>query len=128
MEKKIVLIALLFGFISIVLGAFGAHALKKVLQTEQLNSFEVGVRYLMYHAIFLLFISNTSSLLSNQKSTIFYLTVLGVFLFSGSIFLLATSAISGINFKFLGPITPIGGLLLISAWGMSFYYIILKKG
>ena len=54
MEKKILLTALIFGFVSIVLGAFGAHALKKVLSPDQLTSFEVGVRYMMYHALFLL--------------------------------------------------------------------------
>ena len=53
MDKKIILTALVFGFISIVLGAFGAHALKKVLTPEQLFSFEVGLRYLMYHGFFL---------------------------------------------------------------------------
>lgn len=127
MDKKILLIALLFGIFSIVLGAFGAHALKKTLSPEQLASFEVGVRYLMYHALFLLFVGTTSTLLPEQKNTIMYLTLVGILMFSCSIFLLTTSSITGINFKFLGPITPIGGLLLIAAWGMFFYYLIVKK-
>jgi len=128
MEKKILLTALIFGFISIVLGAFGAHALKKTLTVEQLSSFEVGVRYMMYHALFLMFLSTTNLVLPEQKNIIFYLAFLGTLFFSFSIFLLSTSSLTGINFKFLGPITPVGGLLLIAAWAMTFFYIITKKG
>ncbi len=128
MEKKILLLALAFGFISIVLGAFGAHALKKVMQPEQLQSFEVGVRYMMYHAIFLLFIGTTSYLTPEQKNIVFYLAFFGTLFFSVSIFLLTTSSVSGLNLKFLGPITPVGGLLLIASWGMTFFYILTKKG
>ena len=128
MDKKIILTALVFGFISIILGAFGAHALKKVLTPEQLSSFEVGVRYLMYHGLFLLFIGTTQMLLPEQKNIVFYLTLFGTLLFSGSIFLLSSSGATGMNFKFLGPITPIGGLFLIASWVMAFYYISIKKG
>ena len=127
MDKKILLIGLAFGIISIILGAFGAHALKKVLSVEQLSSFEVGVRYLMYHALFLLFVGTTTMLLPEQKSIILYLTLFGIILFSGSIFLLSSSGVTGINFKFLGPLTPLGGLLLIGSWGIFFYYLIVKK-
>jgi uncharacterized membrane protein YgdD (TMEM256/DUF423 family) len=128
MEKKILLTALVFGFVSIVLGAFGAHALKKVLHPDQLNSFEVGVRYMMYHALFLAFVSSTTFLLPEQKNVVYNLALFGTLFFSVSIFLLSTSAVTGINFKFLGPITPLGGLLLIASWGMTFFYIIGKKG
>lgn len=127
MDKKILLFGLAFGIISIILGAFGAHALKKVLSVEQLSSFEVGVRYLMYHALFLLFVGTTTMLLPEQKSIILYLTLFGIILFSGSIFLLSSNGVTGINFKFLGPLTPLGGLLLIASWGMFFYYLIVKK-
>lgn len=127
MDKKILLIGLAFGIISIILGAFGAHALKKVLSLDQLSSFEVGVRYLMYHALFLLFVGTTTMLLPEQKSIILYFTLFGIILFSGSIFLLSSSVVTGINFKFLGPLTPLGGLLLIASWGMFFYYLIVKK-
>ncbi len=128
MDKKIIRTALVFGFISILLGAFGAHALKKVLAPEQLSSFEVGVRYMMYHAFFLLFVSMTTFMEIKQKKIVFYLTLFGTILFSGSIFLLSLSEVIGLNFKFLGPITPIGGLLLIASWAISFYYIGIKKG
>lgn len=128
MDKKILITALGFGFVSIVLGAFGAHALKKVLTIDQLNSFEVGVRYMMYHALFLLFLGTTSIVLPEQKNVIYNLTLSGTLFFSVSIFLLSTQTLSGLNFKFLGPITPIGGLLLIAAWATTIYYIITKKG
>ena len=127
MNKKIILNALIFGIISIVLGAFGAHALKKMLSVDQLSSFEVGVKYLMYQAFFLFFIGTTQMVLEKQKRIIFYLTLGGTILFSGSIFLLTTKTVSGIDFKLLGPITPIGGLLLIISWGITFYYIVVKK-
>ncbi len=127
MERKIILTALIFGFLAIVLGAFGAHALKKILSSEQLNSFEVGVRYLMYHALFLLFIGTTQLLLPEEKTTIYYLALFGTLIFSGSIFLLTTMPITKINFKFLGPITPIGGLLLLGAWFWLFIKIYKKN-
>ncbi|MFK7050991.1 MULTISPECIES: DUF423 domain-containing protein [Flavobacterium] len=127
MDKKILLTALLFGAVSIILGAFGAHALKKILNSDQLVSFEVGVRYMMYHAFFLLFLGTTSIILPEQKNVIFNLVVGGVLFFSVSIFLLSTQSITGLNFKFLGPITPVGGVLLISAWVIAFYYIFTKK-
>lgn len=116
MERKIVITAALFGAVAIILGAFGAHALKKVLSADELVSFETGVRYQMYHALFLFFVATTSLVGEKTKETILYLTLVGVIFFSGSIYLLATRSLSGINFKFLGPVTPVGGLLLISAW------------
>lgn len=127
MSQKIVLTALLIGALAIVLGAFGAHGLKKFLTVEQLNSFEIGVRYQMYHALFLLFVSQTNYITDKQKLVVFVLTLLGILLFSGSIYLLATSTITNIKAKFIGPITPLGGLLLISSWIYLFYCIIAKK-
>ncbi|HLW63251.1 MAG TPA: DUF423 domain-containing protein [Flavobacterium sp.] len=127
MNKTIIGTAAILGFISIILGAFGAHALKEVLTPEQLVSFETGVRYQMYHALFLLLVGVTNFLAEKQKKTIFILTLTGVLLFSGSIYLLATQSISGINFKFLGPVTPIGGLSLILSWGLLTFYAFGQK-
>jgi len=127
MSKKIIGTAAILGFISIILGAFGAHALKEVLTAEQLVSFETGVRYQMYHALFLLLVGITDFISEKQKKIIFTLTLTGVLLFSGSIYLLATQNISGINFKFLGPVTPIGGLLLILSWGLLTFYAFGQK-
>jgi uncharacterized membrane protein YgdD (TMEM256/DUF423 family) len=127
MSQKIVLTALIIGALAIVLGAFGAHGLKKFLAIEQLNSFEVGVRYQMYHALFLLFVAQTNYITDKQKTIVFLLTLIGIVLFSGSIYLLAISKITNIKAKFLGPFTPIGGLLLISSWIYLFCCIIAKK-
>jgi len=127
MNKTIIGTAAILGFISIIFGAFGAHALKEVLTPEQLVSFETGVRYQMYHAFFLFFVGMASFLTEKQRKVIFTLTLVGVLLFSGSIYLLATQVISGINFKFLGPVTPIGGLLLILSWGLLTFYCFGQK-
>ena len=127
MDKRILLVAAILGVTAIILGAFGAHALKKVLSVEQLATFEVGVRYQMYHALFLLFIGTFSFLGEKERSIIFYLTIVGVLFFSGSIYFLATNTITNLKTKFLGPITPIGGLFLVSAWVYLFYAVLSKK-
>jgi uncharacterized membrane protein YgdD (TMEM256/DUF423 family) len=127
MEKKILLAACTLGFLAIIFGAFGAHALKKSLTVEQLNSFETGVKYQMYHALFLLFIGATQIITLKEKTIIFYLTLTGVFFFSGSIYVLTTNGLTEIKSKLIGPITPIGGLLLILSWGYLFYAILTKK-
>ncbi|WP_299517036.1 DUF423 domain-containing protein, partial [uncultured Flavobacterium sp.] len=113
MNRKIILFASILGVISIILGAFGAHALKEVLNENQLVSFETGVRYQFYHALFLLFLGTSVLLSDKTKNIILTLVLVGVLFFSGSIYLLATNDLTSIDFKFLGPITPIGGLLLI---------------
>lgn len=121
MDKKIISTGAVLGMIAIILGAFGAHALKKVLSVEQLVTFETGVRYQMYHALFLLFIGLLPSLSQKAKNSIYYLVVFGVLFFSGSIYLLATNDLTSFDFKVIGFITPIGGFLLISAWAMLIF-------
>lgn len=116
MERKITSIAAILGMIAIILGAFGAHTLKKLLSLEQLNTFETGVKYQMYHALFLLFIGMTSIISEKAKKNILKLVVIGIFFFSGSIYLLATNDLTCFDFKVIGFVTPIGGLLLIFAW------------
>jgi uncharacterized membrane protein YgdD (TMEM256/DUF423 family) len=127
MEKKILLAACTLGFLAIIFGAFGAHALKIILSIEQLNSFETGVKYQMYHALFLLFIGTTQILTLKEKTIIFYLTLIGVLFFSGSIYVLTTNGLTGVKSKLIGPVTPIGGLLLILSWGYLFFAIFSKK-
>lgn len=124
MNKKILLTASIFGIFAIIFGAFGAHALKKTLSIDQLSSFETGVKYLMYHSLFLLFLGTTNSILETSKKAIFYLVFFGVTTFSGSIFLLSTIPISNINFKPIGFITPIGGIILLTAWFLMFFKIL----
>ena len=116
MDKKIISTAAFLGIIAITLGAFGAHALKKTLSLDQLVTFETGVRYQMYHALFLFYIGLMSDLSQKTKKTIYYLVLSGVLLFSGSIYLLATNVLTAFDFKTIGFITPIGGVLLILGW------------
>ena len=127
MDRKIISTAAVLGFIAIILGAFGAHALKKVLTIEQLASFETGVKYQIYHALFLLFAGSTNLMSEKAKKTLYYLVVFGVILFSGSIYLLATKNVTNVDFSVIGFITPIGGLLMIIAWGLVFLNILKKK-
>jgi uncharacterized membrane protein YgdD (TMEM256/DUF423 family) len=125
MEKKTISTGALLGMIAIILGAFGAHALKNILSSEQLSTFETGVRYQMYHALFLLFVGTTHFINQKSKKIIYNLTVMGTILFSGSIYLLATNSITSIDFKIFGFVTPVGGLLLISAWIKLFFDILM---
>ncbi|MEN9980942.1 MAG: hypothetical protein RL542_729 [Bacteroidota bacterium] len=127
MNKKITATAAFLGMVAIILGAFGAHALKKVLSPEQLISFETGVRYQMYQAFFLFVLATQNDIVEKTKKTIYTLVVLGVLFFSGSIYLLSTMGITGINFKSIGFITPIGGLLLIVAWGLLCFSILKTR-
>ena len=127
MTKKILTTASILGAIAIILGAFGAHALKKVLSVDQLSTFETGVKYQMYHALFLLVIPSLTTLSDKAKKTILILVQSGVLLFSGSIYLLATNDLTAFNFKIIGFVTPIGGGLLIAAWCVLIYQNWAKK-
>lgn len=116
MNRKFILLGSFFALVAVILGALGAHALKEVLSMEQLNSFNTAVAYQMYHGLALIAISSTQLLTARCKKVLFYLIGVGVLIFSGSIYLLVGAPIFELNLGFLGPITPVGGLLLISAW------------
>lgn len=117
-------IGALFGLTAIVFGAFGAHALKKIMSPEQLASFETGVKYQMYHALVLLMLSFNMNLDTSLERYMVYCFVLGTFLFSFSIYGLCISGAKGKKWTFLGPLTPLGGLFLVVGWGLLFYYFI----
>lgn len=127
MNKKIISTAAILGAIAIILGAFGAHALKKVLDADQLATFETGVKYQMYHALFLLFVGTSDLVSEKAKKAIYYLVVTGVVFFSGSIYLLATNDLTSFDFRVIGFVTPIGGFLLIVAWFWLFFDFFKKK-
>lgn len=128
MNKRILILASILGLTSVIIGAFGAHGLEEVLDAEQLQTFEVGVRYQMYHALFLLFIGLTEKISVKTKSTIFYLVFVGVIFFSGSIYGLATNNLTGFDFKKIALITPVGGALLIASWAILLInFLKLKK-
>lgn len=117
-------IGALYGLLAVVFGAFGAHALKKRFTAEQLNSFETGVKYQMYHALVLLMLGFNLNLETPLEKYIVYCFIIGVFLFSFSIYGLCLSASKGKKLKFLGPITPLGGLFLTMGWGLLLYSFI----
>ncbi len=127
MKTFTLVIGAIYGLLSIILGAFGAHALKKVLSVEKLASFEVGVRYQMYAALFLLIVGYILRFETTSEKWISILMIAGTFIFSFSIYLLSFSEVSSVNFKFLGPITPIGGLMMIISWAMLIFYFLKNK-
>ena len=127
MDRKVIATAAVLGLTGIVLGAFGAHGLKKVVSPEMVIVFETGVRYQIFHALFLLFVGTTTYLTDKAKKSILWLTVGGVFLFSVSIYFLAINTLLPFDFAKFGWITPIGGLLLIGAWAVLFLNIIKQK-
>ncbi|TMU54834.1 DUF423 domain-containing protein [Flagellimonas algicola] len=110
-----------YGLLAVVLGAFGAHALKKKLTPDQLHSFETGVKYQMYHAIVLLVLAFNLGFDNALDSYIVNCFVFGTLLFSFSIYGLCMSAAGGKKLRFLGPITPLGGLLLVAGWALLLY-------
>ncbi|MEG0187599.1 DUF423 domain-containing protein [Algoriella sp.] len=118
MKNLVLTIASLYGMIAIILGAFGAHAFKKFLPDEKLASFEVGVRYQMYHAIALLAIGMYFQFDKSLERSAAWCLILGTFVFSVSVYLLSFADHWGANLKFLGPITPLGGLLMVVGWGL----------
>lgn len=127
MNKTILATGLVFGLLAVILGAFGAHGLKKVLSPEEINTFETGVKYQMYHALFLILLGTVTIASEGTKKVVFYLTVIGVLLFSFSIYLLATNSLTSFDFRKIGFVTPIGGTLLIAAWGYLLFGILTKN-
>jgi uncharacterized membrane protein YgdD (TMEM256/DUF423 family) len=126
--KTLLLIASFFAFSAVLLGALGAHALKESLEPAALESFKTGVRYQAWHALALLFLAlaQKHGIVANTKG-IGLLFTLGVVFFSFSIYFLSTRAISNLTVNWLGPITPIGGLLLMTGWALLFVSIWRSK-
>ena len=122
MNQFTLLFATFFGMLAIIIGAFGAHALKKILNEDQQKSFETGVKYQMYHAIVLLILGFQLEFNQQVESYIVYCFISGVILFSFSIYGLVISSAKNKKMRFLGPITPLGGVLLTLGWGMLFYF------
>jgi uncharacterized membrane protein YgdD (TMEM256/DUF423 family) len=124
MRKTFLMITAILGALTIILGAFGAHALKEVLSSDSLKSFETAVRYQMYHVLVLLFTNTTQILTEKTKNNISYTLLIGVLLFSGSIYAIT---VGGISAKTIWFVTPIGGLFLIVSWLILLYGFIKSK-
>ena len=123
-SQLVLLSATFFGALAIILGAFGAHALKKTLTPELMQSFETGVKYQMYHAIALLVIGLQLNLDTTLEKTSAWCFIIGIILFSFSIYGLCISSAKGNKIKILGPITPLGGLCLLAGWGFLFIHFL----
>lgn len=122
MKNPFLILASFFGATGVALGAMGAHALKAkvaegVMTQDQLAGFDTGTKYQLMHAIVLLFVfffynQNPTKLVKISG----WLFAIGILFFSGSIYGLSTMGISEMNFRFMGPVTPLGGILLIAGW------------
>lgn len=102
--------------LTIAIGAFGAHGLKALVSAEDVATFETGVRYQMYHVFALLILGMAKGTNNSNRKWVFWLFMMGVILFSGSIYLLALNEVLPFSTKWLGPVTPIGGLAFITGW------------
>jgi len=117
MNKSFFVVAGIFGALAVGFGAFGAHKLKELITPDQLEIYQKGVSYQFYHTI-ALFI--TAFLLERNDSKYFkwagYCFIIGIILFSGSLYLLSMNDMLGLNKNIIGPITPIGGVAFIMGW------------
>ena len=112
MSKTIIMVASILLALAVAIGAFGAHGLKAHLSPEMLQTYKTGVEYHFYHALGLLLVGVLSlSIPSNLLNWSAFLLVLGIILFSGSLYILAISGI-----KWIGAVTPAGGLSFIAGW------------
>jgi uncharacterized membrane protein YgdD (TMEM256/DUF423 family) len=120
---KNLIITCFLGLSAVLLGAFGAHALKDILTPDQLLSYETAIRYQMYHVIVLLFVNILKDFSTKQKNIISYLFFAGILFFSGSIYAIQLTSITAKSIWF---ITPLGGLFFIVGW-FSMIVIFAKK-
>ncbi|GAB5398751.1 MAG: DUF423 domain-containing protein [Aureisphaera sp.] len=127
-DKKILIISSLLGALTVIIGAFGAHGLKQMADAQSVASFETGVRYQMYHVIVLFVVGCVPFISEKGKKWVFRFFLLGILLFSGSIYLLALKEVLPIPSKILGPITPLGGVAFILGWlRLAFDFRTLKS-
>ncbi|HVL74408.1 MAG TPA: DUF423 domain-containing protein [Noviherbaspirillum sp.] len=113
MDRIFFAIGALSALISVAAGAFGAHGLRTRLGPDMLNVFEIGVRYQMYHALALLAVAWACTRWPHPATTASgVLFIVGTVVFSGSLYVLSLSGI-----RWLGAVTPFGGVALIAGWG-----------
>lgn len=129
MNKTFLRIAALLGALSVILGAFGAHGLKQIVDEHSLSIFETAVRYQFYHVFALALVG---ILYKEFPATYLYYAgnffILGILFFSGSLYLLtykSAAHIDGMNW--VGPVTPIGGVFFIIGW-VCLAFGVSKKG
>jgi len=114
----------LLGFLAILIGAFGAHRLRKHFDLQQQMQFDTGVKFQLFHALLLVVLGFNLGFNTPLETYMAYAFIFGTVLFSFSIYGLTWSAAKGKKAKWLAPITPIGGLLLLTGWALLIYYAI----
>jgi uncharacterized membrane protein YgdD (TMEM256/DUF423 family) len=127
MNKRIIITAAIFGALAVILGAFGAHSLKKIISESQLEIWHTAVQYHFYHTFALLFLSTFGRFKNNIINFSAWCFVAGIIFFSGSLYLLSLNSVLNLNANLLGPITPIGGLFFILGWLSMFLAAIKDK-
>jgi uncharacterized membrane protein YgdD (TMEM256/DUF423 family) len=123
MHNRIIVWAAVFLFLAVALGAFGAHALRTRLEPDMMQAFQTGVQYHFYHALGLLLVGVVA--LNNPSRRIglsALFLALGIILFSGSLYVMATTGIKG-----LGIITPFGGVSFLTGWAMLLAAVLKKQ-
>src|SRR5690606_14906951 len=126
MKQLVLTIGALYGMLAVILGAFGAHAFKKILPAEKLISFETGVKYQMYHALLLVAMGLFLQFQTTFEKSAAWCLIAGTFIFSGSIYLLSFADHWGAHLEWLCPITPLGGLLMIVGCALLAVYFFRK--
>lgn len=118
MHKGFLVTACIFGALAVILGAFGAHGLRKIVPPESISTFETGVRYHFYHTFALIITGLLYERLNVRWTTIAgYSFMAGIILFSGSLYVLTLlKATETVGLNKLGIITPFGGLFLVAGW------------
>ena len=115
-EFNLTIWGVLFVLLAVLLGAFGAHGLKKWVDANAIASFDTGVRYQMYHGLALILLANMGLITMRTKKTVALFFGIGTLLFSLSIYFLVIDDIFSISLTKIAWITPLGGLLLITGW------------
>jgi uncharacterized membrane protein YgdD (TMEM256/DUF423 family) len=126
-NKNIVVTVAILGAFTIMIGAFGAHGLKELISEKSLVSFETGVRYQMYHVIVMLILGVSTGISPKTQKWVFRFFIIGILLFSGSIYLLTLNEFLPFDAKTIAFVTPIGGFLLIIGWLRLAYGVIVNK-
>ena len=128
MHKGFIKTAALLGALSVILGAFAAHGLKKILNADALQIFETAVRYQFYHVFALLLVGILhASFPGKLLAWAGKLFITGIILFSGSLYLLCYIKYSEMSLNWIGAITPFGGVALIAGWLMLFFAVLKKR-
>ena len=124
MSKLFLILASFNGFLAVSLGAFAAHALRARMSPELLNTFQTGVQYHMYHALALLGVALLTAQFPSATlpKAAGHLFMLGIILFSGSLYALSLSGV-----RWLGAITPLGGVAFLAAWGCLFWFALTQR-